>query len=335
MKIASIASSHLMQPIVVTTALALVSAFFLTSCTSEVDFRQTTITNGLVYKIKSTDPFSGKVSNIPLSKTPANFWPLRNGILDFGFLGSANCFVSVDNGLLNDGDLTCFINEKKVLATSYKSGKKNGVEKVWSQNNGNLISNISWENGLFNGDWEIMDPTTGKTIEKGTFKKGKQDGLFERFNPQNGKLTNQSNWSNGAQVGNAKIWDKNGDELLSDLNWESGQASGTVKDHKTPEGRYLVDYKLTNGKMTGLVTIRGSSMTDFKSGSYEPVTEKDQRHEIHYKNGMLDGEHKYYAKDHYSLPAYLNLIDHYKDGNLNGLSQTFDKDGNIVSQVNY
>ncbi len=307
----------------------------ISSCSSEIDFRQTEVINGLVYKIKTSDPYSGKVSNIPMSKIPANLWPMYEGRVNLMTVGSATCTASLEKGQLLDGDLVCSIGKIKILEVSYRDGKKNGVEKYRESGAGNLLSEISWKNGLYDGKFELMNTSSGKIVERRNYREGKLNGAYEKFSSSNGRVVYQGNWVNGVKSGDEKEWDESGEELLADIKWINGKPNGVIRRFKTATGRYLVNYELKDGLMTGMVTVKGSSMADFKNGTYESVTENDERHEFNYVNGEIDGEHKYYAKEHYSLPQYLKLIDHYNHGKLDGISQEFDKNGVEISKSMY
>ncbi|WP_039912990.1 toxin-antitoxin system YwqK family antitoxin [Cellvibrio mixtus] len=167
---------------------ALICTFFVTlivtGCNQTIDARQLKLIQGLHYKINDNEPFTGTVTNY------------RN-------LGafSTSCSVEMKEGQL-DGNFECKTkNGFTTTKLEYKNNLKNGVEQVWDEESGNLVSKTSW-------------------------KEGKRDGSDERYNYKTGKLIQITHWSENRKEGEEKIWDASGEKLLTHLDWEDGKQSG-------------------------------------------------------------------------------------------------------------
>lgn len=175
-----------------------VASLSLTGCfTEEVDKRQTHEIQGLLYKIHADDPFTGRVTNYPMSV--------------LGLFSVGSCVIDFKKGL-PDGEMRCSDNAGQLLGVGhFKAGKRDGEE-------------------------EKFDAKTGKKIAVASWKQGLQDGLQEQFNPENGERILEVNYTAGKKDGRERAWDGQGKELIAELEWKNGKQSGFDNrgtDHRT------------------------------------------------------------------------------------------------------
>lgn len=159
----------------------------LTGCKEEIDARQTQQVQGLLYKVRADDPFTGRVTNYPMSVL---------GILNVG-----SCTIDFKKGLA-DGDMKC------------------------SDNAGKLVGTGEFKAGLQDGKAERFDPTTGKKTVIEHWKSGRKSGVQEKFNAQTGERVLEVSYSEGRQDGRERAWDSTGKEKIVDLEWKNGLQSG-------------------------------------------------------------------------------------------------------------
>jgi antitoxin component YwqK of YwqJK toxin-antitoxin module len=165
-----------------------VASLSLTGCfTEEVDKRQTHEIQGLLYKIHADDPFTGRVTNYPISV--------------LGLFSVGSCVIDFKKGL-PDGEMRCSDNAGQLLGVGhFKAGKRDGEE-------------------------EKFDAKTGKKVAEANWKQGLQDGLQEQFNPENGERILEVNYTAGKKDGRERAWDGQGQTLIADLEWENGKQTG-------------------------------------------------------------------------------------------------------------
>jgi antitoxin component YwqK of YwqJK toxin-antitoxin module len=159
----------------------------LAGCGEEIDARQTKEIQGLLYKIHDKDPFSGRVTNYPMSV--------------LGLFNVGTCTVDIKKGL-PDGDMTCSDTSGKVVGTGeFKAGKQDG--KV-----------------------ERFDANTGKKTVVEHWSQGRKDGVQEQYDPQSGEKVLEVNYSQGRKDGRERAWDSTGKEKIADLEWAHGVQTG-------------------------------------------------------------------------------------------------------------
>jgi antitoxin component YwqK of YwqJK toxin-antitoxin module len=273
-------------------------ALSLEGCGEKIDARQTQYVQGLVYKLNSSEPFTGAVINAPSIGQKS----LRN-------LGVGNCTIKFKNGM-RDGTSTC-ISESgvKVSEIELSADEMNGTQKQWDQS-GNLILDMKWKNG-------------------------QPDGLEEDFNSA-GKRIAKIHWSNGVKEGNEKGWDAAGEKLIVDLDWEDGKATGFQTVFDMPGGGYH-EYNIKDGAFDGVQKEHSTDLHDgtylskvenFKKGKADGLSQRFNEDgklssETSYKNGQLDGLTKKYDSD-----GKLWDESDYKDGVMVG----YLKDGVMVAR---
>lgn len=253
----------------------------LQGCSQSIDARQTQTINGLLYKLNADDPFTGKVTNYPLSVA---------GIFDLG-----SCELEVKKGIL-DGEMQCVSSAgKKVSYNEYKDGKKDGHEKRWSAATGNLISESEWSEGRHNG------------VEK-------------TFNPDSGKTTAEIHWKNGLKVGSQKGWDASGANLLVDLDWKDGKKTGFVKpgdeggyEENFKDGQYDGDrlFHVLHGGNELYVSIKEHYVDGKLDGKRQEIDERGRvQVEEDYTNGVIQSRRidKWQGDTHREVLFKVNAI---------------------------
>lgn len=159
----------------------------LTGCNEEIDVRQTKEIQGLLYKIHAEDPFTGRVTNYPISV--------------LGLFNVGTCIVDFKKGL-PDGDMKCADNAGTVVGTGeFKAGKKDGKA-------------------------ERFDPKTSKKVVVEHWKNGRQDGVQEQYDAQTGEKILEVSYADGRKDGRERAWDSAGKEKIADLEWKNGLQSG-------------------------------------------------------------------------------------------------------------
>lgn len=178
-------------------ALVASCALFVVGCNQKIDVRQVHQNNGLAYKIGNNDPFSGTVTNYPVNL--------------FALVGeNGSCIVQMRNGLI-DGPVSCTTEKsEKLYEANWSEGKKNGTEKVWFPQTGNIISICEW-------------------------KSGHKSGLEQRYNPYINKLISEINWADDHKTGRERQWDVKGEVAVTDLNWKDGKQTGFNKSGEWDE----------------------------------------------------------------------------------------------------
>jgi len=180
-----------------TVVVASISIILLQGCSREIDARQAHVEQGLIYKKDASDPFSGTLTNVDVTKVGKRY------AADYG-IWEGNCAVPVKDGLF-DGAAECKnLKGKKIGEFSYSKGQIEGTVKVWASDADNLMLST-------------------------TIRNGEPDGTEERFNPKTGKVISRINYRAGQKVGEEKLWDITGDNLLTDLIWESGARTGVYR----------------------------------------------------------------------------------------------------------
>jgi hypothetical protein len=192
--------------------LSAIAAALGSGCGGRVlDFRNAEIANGKIYTSGANTPFSGKITNIPMSKLPLGklspllqilgnvtgdkgyseffFASALAGLLGGGGGGSTACDVSADDGVL-DGDVLCAVQGAAVLKVRFK-------------------------NGALDGDVEIRDPRrNSKLAAEGTMSGGVLNGKTTVYDTEGGKVLHKVRWDNGIPTGTEETWDKAGNLIF-------------------------------------------------------------------------------------------------------------------------
>lgn len=321
-----------------------------------LDFRNAEVVNGKIFSNGANSPFSGRVTNMPRFRTlDEGALPIEQALkglitLDYNFLGNL-CDVTVKDGTLQGKGVCRPVRSDQVTSEfSVDNGVLQSGFKVFSSTSGEVIAEANFDNGRLDGKMLLSNPDSGKLIYKtklkqgkqdgdairytldgqyplykGSFVDGKRDGVEEFYHPTTHKLIAKITWENDVKNGSEKEWSNDGSALLIDLNWTDGKAAGFQKQFDATGAKLLVDLTFKDGKATGFQTVgdTGENSTGYN--------------EYHVKDGLYDGVHKAYDFRRNTRPSgmFLYKVDNFKEGILDGKSQTFGEDGTIVSESNY
>lgn len=234
---------------------AALAAAVLTGCTAEIDNAEVMNRNGLIYKYGETDPFSGRVINMPIGLP---------GI-------SALCNSQVEKGRYS-GKSECFYNGQKVYEVEYAAGKKDGTETVLDAKTGAKVSVKQWKDGRQDGVSEEYQ--NGKLTHQQAFKEGKPEGKETRWTADGSTVITELVWSNGNKFSGYET-DSEGKQnyvngQLHGPQMKYGYIVGSLKQFVAAEENY------TDGKLDGV-------QKHYKNILHTDIVQ--QQSEIIYQNG--------------------------------------------------
>lgn len=209
----------------------------LSGCTEEVDYRQIETINGLLYKIKGQQPFTGKITNQPA--TP------------FGIASEGTCEVSISKGLIN-GAVVCKDNSSRsLLETTFVNGLKDGSETRYSPKNGKISFLQTWSHGQRQGTTKEFNADNGQLILEADYVADKVSGKLKLWDASGSPVTDlvmkndqpfsgfdkrpgrERHYENGVLHGRQVDYSKNGN---SDSYYISSEK---FYQHGTPDGRWI------------------------------------------------------------------------------------------------
>lgn len=231
------------------------AAVVLTGCSAEIDNAEVVTRNGLIYKYADTDPFSGKVLNMPI-----------------GLPGlTALCNSEVEKGRFS-GKSECSFNGKKVYEVEYLAGKKNGTEAVFDAKSGARVSVKNWKDGRQDGVTEAFE--NGVLVHQQSFKNGQPDAQETRWTADGSKVITELTWSNGKKLSGYE----------TDSNETSNYANGQLHGAQIKYG-YLIgslkqyvaaELNYNDGKLDGV-------QKQYKNILHTNIVQQES--EINYENG--------------------------------------------------
>lgn len=176
------------------------ACFVLAACgVEEVDRRQVEEINGLLYKVRHNEPFTGRVLNQPVEF--------------LGLFSLGSCDVDVKSGL-PDGKTLCKTDQGVIyLDLNYKAGGKHGKEIIY-------------------------DSATGKKTSENEWNEGREHGKHLKYDIESGKVISEVNYKNGVKSGSEKVWDPITKDLVMSLEWKDGKETG-YRVNKGEESHYL------------------------------------------------------------------------------------------------
>lgn len=202
---------------------AILAAVIAVGCGQKVlDFRNVEISNGKIYSRGANTPFTGSVTNVPMSTIRvAAIRPMiesltnvtKEQIYSQVFLASAlgavmgssqgglMCDVALDEGLL-DGDVKCSVQNTPVFQ-------------------------VAFSKGTMDGKLVMSDPRNGKTAAEATMKQGRLHGKSAIYDASTGKVLNAAHWENGVTNGPEQMWDREG-RLVYKATFVNGKYEGEV-----------------------------------------------------------------------------------------------------------
>ncbi|MBU9341694.1 hypothetical protein FOC27_10220 [Burkholderia multivorans] len=247
------------------------TALSLGGCKEDIlDYRNTRIVNGKVYAGDANTPFSGKVTNVPVSdilnnqpgyqrmmQSSAYVVPevYRDGINSMA-IHQFLCDVKVTNGIL-DGDVLCkapqsdtvrmkmsfssaalagamqiFDNtgDRTVLDANFSNGKPDGTEKVYYAATKQLIGEFPWKHGWLDGMVKTYDGKTGSTLLEARYENGTANGEMIRYAADGNRIIYRASFVNDKLDGEEVRFDPNTGELLSHNVWQMGMRVPTPEE---------------------------------------------------------------------------------------------------------
>ena len=142
---------------------------------------------------------------------------------------------------VKDGKWLYYNNSGKLIAEDYyKNGKKNGVSKLYSSQDGTLLKEEPWENDVLHGEYREYY-TTGQLRLKWNYKKGKIDGQYESYYV-NGLVWNKGQYVAGLRHGIWICYNREGNELKVE-EFDKQKVKRTVLGFKTPVQWLKLDAK--------------------------------------------------------------------------------------------
>ncbi|MBL8263106.1 MAG: hypothetical protein JNM58_11820 [Xanthomonadaceae bacterium] len=231
---------------------ALGAALFLSACSKPIlDWRNADLSNGMIYKSGSNEPFDGLVTNVPHGKLEPHLGALRTVLSNLNTFQPASmsallggmqflCDVNVKDGLIADhfvcryrdsqvvayeGQLTegglqgetVFHNAAgaKVVVLPMANGKVNGRIRIYFAENPEQLSLEAevFDNGL-NGEL-IGYHLNGQVRTKGQYTSSVPTGLWEGYREEGGTVSERIVYENG-KVASHSYYQPDGKEYLTE-----------------------------------------------------------------------------------------------------------------------
>ena len=172
--------------------------------------------------------------------------------------------------------------------------------------------------------------------------KGVLDGAVSCKPPRTDTVQLEATFSNGVLDGNLTLHDETGTHTLLELAFKDGQPDGIMKL-----------YSPATDKLTHTVEWKAGVLNGGEDG-FDPQTGNRILHAT-YLNGALEGEMTQYAADGKTLTfkgtferglangevdkldprSGIRSVDHYTDGQLDGVSQAWDASGKLIAEKTF
>lgn len=216
-------------------------------------------------------------------------------------------------------------NGRKRSEIKYKNGKKHGICREWTDDNGgDTYSETIYKNGKLNGkqtSWYppysrvcalrrcIMSNDNKQKSQEKYYKNNKLEGISICWYKNGGKSCEKI-YKSGRLEGNVKEWYENG-QIKKDKNYKNGKLHGTSTEWYE-NGQIKIKEQYENGKPVGNV------FGWYKNGrkAFEGTYEDDCRTGIwtaYYNNGTKRGEYEF-NKNNIRL-----FIEWYPNGNMKSI----------------
>jgi antitoxin component YwqK of YwqJK toxin-antitoxin module len=265
----------------ITLILALLTPLSLYGCNSnELDFRNTEVSNGLIYKKQEDRPFSGALTNLP-----ENTIHLTDGFNSFLLnynqameKSSANenkligryliCNSEIKNGYLS-GLTSCYTPNTTVkrYTVQYSSGKLNGEAKIYAPNGASVLATADFKNDLIDGEVKVYGPHTGKLIGEYHSTNGKADGEQCSWSEATGKMTYNAKTKDGMYIDSLRIWSNDG-VLTAEVPFLNGLKNGLTKTWFA-SGKPLTVVMMKDGYRDGTSSTWDEQGNLTSSGTYK------------------------------------------------------------------
>jgi len=250
------------------TALCL-CAVALSACGDKVmDFRNAEISNGKMYRQGADEPFSGKVTNVPLEQLINNHagyfkampavlagtGTAAPGIVLQGLQAYSNGLLAICDAQFTDGwidgAMVCSKQRtgEKLLEVQFVKGTLSGPLTFFGSAS---TASITFQNGLPQGQLTVKSLKTDKPVHTYQFQNGVLNGREEILNEENGAVTSYATYIDGVVEGEIVKFTPDGKHLIYQATMVKNQQHGPEK-YFYPSGKLHRAGNWENGMAAGL-----------------------------------------------------------------------------------
>ncbi|TDV16301.1 DUF4087 domain-containing protein [Paraburkholderia caballeronis] len=151
------------------------------------------------------------------------------------------------------------------VTASFKNGKLDGEEKVYSPATHQLVASVSFDNGIPNGTLEYHDENNGGKLLEQTFRDGKLDGMLKRWSPGGSQLIYQASLAQGQHEGDEETFDPSTGKKTGQAHWTAGKVEGEARQWDA-QGNLIAIRTWRNGLL-----VTSSSQTDILPSYATPL----------------------------------------------------------------
>jgi hypothetical protein len=249
-----------------TIAVAAVVTAALAACGSKVlDFRNAEIVNGKVYASGANEPFSGRLTNVPVDKLmlPQRGFEILSNVVSNSnavipaslralqsFAGASNALMLLPDALCDadfsggapSGKITCTSprSETVQIQAAFNEGVLDGDFVLFDASGKQPIVNATFRHGLPDGKLEIHSPTTGKLVHTGNLDNGVLSGKEEAFDPTTGNRVLSATLVNGLYDGTFTRYAPDGKQMTLQASYVQGKLDGNRKSWNE-DGKLVAD----------------------------------------------------------------------------------------------
>ncbi len=207
-------------------------ALALTGCGDKImDFRNAEIASGKMYRQGADEPFSGKVTNVPLERL-IDRHPGYFKVMPVAFVGTgtpapglvfqglqvyssglfALCDAEFTDGQM-DGAMSCRKEKtnEKLLDIQFDKGMLSGPFTFYTNQ---ASASITFKQGMPEGVLTVKVSKTDKPVHTYTFQGGKLNGREEVLNEETGAVTSYANYENGLLEGEVARFTPDGKQMI-------------------------------------------------------------------------------------------------------------------------
>lgn len=234
-------------------------AFAISGCDNTLDFRNAEISNNKIYKAGKNEGFSGKITNIPLSKIPfgelvpvVNLIAKATGNKDINNIlygasltvghDTVLCDTSSTNGVLN-GETSCkeVSSNNQIFKLSFKENMIDGKVTLYYVYRKDVpLADVTYNQGKATGLLTVYAFATGKPVYKVELENSVANGSEKAFDENSGNITFEGTIKNGKYEGTTSRYSADG-ALVEKLNWEDGEIQKVDKPQNSSNSAACVD----------------------------------------------------------------------------------------------
>ncbi|MYM76066.1 hypothetical protein GTP56_28280 [Duganella sp. FT134W] len=231
----------------------------LSGCNDTLDFRNAEVSNNKIYQTGKNEGFSGKITNIPLSKIPfgdlvpvANLIAKVTGNKDINNLlygasltvghDTVLCDTSSNNGSL-EGEALCkdISSKNQILRFNFKNNLIDGKTTFYYVYRKDvLLADVTYNNGKASGLLTVYGFATGKPIYKVELENGIPNGAEKAFDENSGQVTFEGDIRNGKYEGSTARYSADG-TLIEKLDWKNGEIQQVAKTKNMADSNACLD----------------------------------------------------------------------------------------------